>query len=114
MSATELDPQVVEVLRRQAETGTPAVDTQTPAEARATFERTAQALFGEVDELASVGDLDANGVPVRVYRPEAPAEPGLGLVYFHGGGWVVGSVETHDGITRALAKRAGCVVVSVD
>jgi acetyl esterase len=114
MSATELDPQVVEVLRRLAEAGTPAVETQTPTEARATAARNAQALFGEVDEMASVADLEAHGVPVRVYRPEELTEPGLGLVYFHGGGWVVGSVETHDGITRALAKRTGCVVVSVD
>jgi acetyl esterase len=35
-------------------------------------------------------------------------------VYFHGGGWVVGSIDTHDGITRAIARRAGIVVVSVD
>ena len=38
----------------------------------------------------------------------------MALVYFHGGGWVVGSIETHDGLARALAKRAGFVVVSVD
>ena len=62
----------------------------------------------------AVEDRDADGVPVRIYRPVETAEPSAALVYFHGGGWVVGSVETHDGITRALAKRAGCVVVSVD
>jgi acetyl esterase len=38
----------------------------------------------------------------------------MALVYFHGGGWVVGSIDTHDGITRAIARRAGIVVVSVD
>jgi acetyl esterase len=55
----------------------------------------------------------AGEIPVRVYRPEGQA-PFPGLVYFHGGGWVIGSLETHDGSCRELANRAGCVVVSVD
>ncbi|MEN8160416.1 MAG: alpha/beta hydrolase, partial [Myxococcota bacterium] len=52
-------------------------------------------------------------IPVRVYRPEGPAELPA-LVYFHGGGWVIGSIDTHDGSCRDLANRIGCVVVSVD
>jgi acetyl esterase len=51
----------------------------------------------------------------RVYvPPSAPASNAPGLVYFHGGGWVVGSIESHDGLCRALAQRAGAVVVAVD
>lgn len=52
-------------------------------------------------------------VPVRVYR-SALEESSPVLVYFHGGGWVLGSLETHDAICRALANEAGCVVVAVD
>lgn len=114
MSVPDLDPQIIEVLRRLAEAGTPPVETQTPELARAAFVRASEWQFGEVDELPSVEDADADGVPVRIYRPEEGDAPGLGLVYLHGGGWVLGSVDTHDGITRALARRAGCVVVSVD
>ena len=69
---------------------------------------------GPVDEVHSVEDRDADGVPVRIYRPVETSEPSRALVYFHGGGWVVGSIETHDGISRALAKRTPCVVISVD
>jgi acetyl esterase len=52
---------------------------------------------------------------VRVYRPAAAAGPaGPGLVWFHGGGFTIGSIESHDGICRALADESGAVVVSVD
>jgi acetyl esterase len=54
----------------------------------------------------------AGEIPVRVYRPKRGATLPA-LVYFHGGGWVIGSVETHDGSCRDLANRIGCVVVSV-
>ncbi|MEO8936216.1 MAG: alpha/beta hydrolase [Burkholderiaceae bacterium] len=57
----------------------------------------------------TVGQCD---VPVRFYRP-AKEGPLPALIYLHGGGWVIGSIETHDDITAALAHDAGCVVVSV-
>ena len=52
-------------------------------------------------------------VAARVYTPEGNPPMGV-LVYFHGGGWVLGDLESHDRVCRALANRAGCVVVSVD
>ena len=55
----------------------------------------------------------AGEIAVRVYRPEGEGRLPA-LVYFHGGGWVIGSLETHDGACRELANRIGCVVVSVD
>jgi acetyl esterase len=67
--------------------------------------------------VARVQDREIPGpdgpLPVRVY---APAREGLlpALVYFHGGGWAICSLETHDNVCRALANRARCVVVSVD
>jgi acetyl esterase len=52
-------------------------------------------------------------VRVRIYRPAAD-RPLPGLVYLHGGGWVIGSIDGHDGVTSALAADTPCVVVSVD
>jgi acetyl esterase len=68
--------------------------------------------FGPADDIASVADLDADGVPVRVYRPHGAT--GGALVFFHGGGWVVCDLETHDPLCRTLAARSGCTIVAVD
>ncbi len=109
--AADLDPQVVALLDRLRAVGAPPVQEQTPAELRQRLAATAAVLFGTVDEVASVEDRLAGGVRVRVYEPR----PGdAALVYYHGGGWVAGSVDTHDGIVRALAARSGRTVVSVD
>lgn len=63
-------------------------------------------------EVASVRDGDAAGVPVRVYDP-APGSDGRPLVvYFHGGGWVMCGLDTHDAVCRSLAAGSGAVVVS--
>ena len=88
--------------------------TQTPEQLRANYVVTAKEQFGPVDEVFSVEDRDADGVPVRIYRGVETSEPSRALVYFHGGGYVIGSVDTHDGLTRAFAKRGECVVISVD
>jgi len=55
----------------------------------------------------------AADIPVRIYKPDGPT-PMPVLVFFHGGGWVIGSIETHDAVCRPLANAAGCIVVSVD
>ncbi len=52
-------------------------------------------------------------IPVRIYAPAAPG-PLPVLVWYHGGGWVIGSLETHDGICREIVDATGCMVVSVD
>ena len=63
--------------------------------------------------LHEVRDVDAVGVPCRLYRPSA--EPGVPLViYLHGGGWVVGDLDTHDHVCRTIASKAGMAVLSVD
>jgi acetyl esterase len=64
-------------------------------------------------ELAEIRNVDADGVPARLYRPSDAS--GLGLfVYFHGGGWVVGDLDTHDNVARTLAATSGQAVLSVD
>ena len=74
--------------------------------------------LGSKAEMASVTDAAAPGpacdVPVRVYVPTAEPGPRPVLVYFHGGGWVIGDVETHDSTVRALAEASGVTMVSVD
>jgi acetyl esterase len=52
-------------------------------------------------------------IPVRIYTPKGDA-PFPVLVFFHGGGWVIGSIQTHDGLCRQLANAVGCIVASVD
>mgnify|MGYP001551949104 CR=1 FL=1 len=58
-------------------------------------------------------DLPPDRVPVRLYKPEGPAEMPV-LVYFHGGGFVVNDLDTHDGICRRLADKGRCIVISAD
>ena len=72
---------------------------------------------GDAEPVAKVEDRTIPGpageVPVRVYTPEGEG-PFPALVYFHGGGFVICNLDTHDGTCRALANAARCVVVSVD
>jgi acetyl esterase len=68
---------------------------------------------GEPQAVHAVEDRDADGVPVRVYRPAADTNLPI-FVVLHGGGWVIGNVEQYDGIARWLANASGTVVVSVD
>jgi len=76
-----------------------------------------KAIGGEDAPLASVGDRVVPGpageIPVRIYTPEGTG-PFPVVVYFHGGGWTIGSIETHDPVTRRLAHEAGAIVVSVE
>jgi len=68
---------------------------------------------GEAEPVFEVVDRDADGVPVRVYRPAPDGDLPV-LVVFHGGGWVIGSVEEFDVIARQVANASGAIVVSVD
>lgn len=85
----------------------------TPAEARRLYAGQST-LRGTGCALESVKDHTTDGgVPVRVYRP-VPETPLPAIVYFHGGGWIVGDLETHDALCRNLADQARTVVVAVD
>ena len=93
-----------------ASLGYPPVYELSPPEARVV--RRAHVQPSAID-VSDIRDLDAGGVPARLYRPND--DEGLGLlVYFHGGGWVVGDLETHDAAGRALAVESGQAVPSVD
>ncbi len=98
--------------------GTPHMHKGTPEEGRKMMEAMVHLIDDPGPEVASVENRTiagpTGGVPVRIYRPEDSGEtPGL-LVFFHGGGFVVGSLTTHDTQCRYLCKHASVVVVSVD
>lgn len=68
---------------------------------------------GRGPDLESVVDFEIDGVPVRLYRPQS-SEPLPCILYVHGGGWVTGRIETHDGLLRALAAESGWAVLAVE
>ena len=105
-----LDPQAAELLAFLESFGDPPIEESTPEEVRALRRERLQPPTVDVPDIR---DVDAGGVPARLYRPSD--DPGLALlVYLHGGGWVFGDLDTHDNITRALAVKSGQAVLSVD
>jgi acetyl esterase len=119
-SAMALDPQCRAVLDLVIKSGRPAYNTISPKEARQLFRETRPASTPTPPEIGTVNDLVADGphgpIPVRVYRPiDAGADAALpALVFFHGGGWVIGDLDTHDVLCRQLTAEAGIEVVAVD
>jgi acetyl esterase len=96
--------------------GNPPMSQQTPEEARAGFALLA-AIAGPTEAPVPTEDRSVPGpageIPVRVYRPSSD-EPLPVVVYFHGGGWVIGDIATHDTTCQRLAAAVPAVVVSVD
>jgi acetyl esterase len=115
-TATALDPQAKAVIDLVIKSGRPPYHQLSPKDARQMFRETRPASTPPAPEIGLVKDLSADGVPVRLYRPkDVPAATPLpALVYFHGGGWVIGDLETHDVLCRQLTAGAGIAVVSVD
>ena len=110
--ALTLDPQAAAWLEQLGTLGVKSYDQLPVEEGRRVADEGAAALFGEPDPVDSVEDSVADGIPVRIYRP-AGAGHGV-FVYFHGGGWVIGSLESHDRLCRTLAARSEVTVVAVD
>lgn len=108
-----LDPQV-EAMRAEREANqVPQLYTQTLAEARAADLESIQAAGGDVEAVHRVEDITTDdGLPLRVYRPDQDG-PLPTLIYFFGGGWTLGSIETADGISRQLANAVPCQVITV-
>lgn len=75
------------------------------------------AVYAPVSDIESTSDHVIDGplgqIPLRIYRPRG-AGPFGGVVYFHGGGFTTGGIQTHDVVCRLLTERSGCVVMSVD
>jgi len=111
-----LHPKCKEFLDQLAAAGMPALGTLPVAETREAFKGVA-AFGGPPESLARVEERSIPGpggkILLRIYTPEGRGALPV-VVYFHGGGWVIGTFETHDGVCRHLAKQSQAVVVSVD
>lgn len=115
-----LDPQIEKILYRTQRAAAPSFPQLGAVMARAMYEKMAPVLDVAVQPVHSVRDiaLDLPGrrIQVREYasHEHAPGEPAAALLYFHGGGFTIGSIETHDRLCRVLAAGAACHVYSVD
>jgi acetyl esterase len=116
-----LDPDAAHVYRAFQEAGRPAYETLSPTEAREYYRQARFVTNPEPPLLKSVEPLAieaASGViPARVYTPRTLRQgDGLApcLVFFHGGGWVIGDLDTHDVACRKLADEGQHIVISVD
>jgi len=118
MTAIPVDPQIQQVIDALAASEFEPVHALTPHEARAQYDAMIEARgitpapVGAVEDRALPGP--GGDLPVRIYRPDLGGDDLPALVYFHGGGHVIGSPDTHDATTRNLCNGAGCVVMSVD
>ncbi len=115
-----LHPQVRALLDLMEKSGLPPVHTLSPAQARASYRDRRSLTQPAPPAVSMLRNLQAQGphgaIPLRLYRPAGMPEAALlpVLVYFHGGGFVIGDLDTHDVLCRELANGAGCAVVSVD
>ena len=111
-----LDPQARALIDLMIEKGVPPTHTLTPAQARAFYRDRRTFTQPEPPAMAQVRELRAGEVPLRLYRPAGTSGGDVlpVLVYFHGGGWTIGDLDTHDVLCRQLAQASGAAVVSVD
>ncbi len=112
-----LHPQVAQLLERAAKSTLPPYYETPPAVARRLYRESRAGLTPEPPAVESVQLLLAPGlVPVRHYRPAGSRRDEVlpALVYYHGGGWVIGDLDTHDVVCRTLANAARCAVFSVE
>jgi len=112
-----LHPQVVQLIERAAKSPLPPYYEVPAHVARRIYRDTRSVVAPKAPEVAEARLLLAPGpVVLRAYRPQGtkPDEQLPALVYIHGGGWVIGDLDTHDVLCRQLANGARCAVYSVD
>src|SRR5262245_53968780 len=119
MPKQELHPDAALVCQMIVAANRPALETLTAPQAREAYLASRKALQPDSEPVAEVADLQASGpagpIPLRLYRGIGADKgtPQPTLVYFHGGGWVIGDLDSHDQCCRALANAAQCIVVAV-
>jgi acetyl esterase len=115
-----LDPDASAVFQAMKEANRPPYDTVSPAEAREMSRQTRPAVQPDPPDMAAIENVPVpaphGAIPVRIYRPLTLPKTGLapGLVFYHGGGWVIGDLESHDVACRQIATEAGMIVTAVD
>jgi acetyl esterase len=112
---SQLLPELRRMLDMADTLGAVPVEQQTPAEARASSELRIAGQWGDKDHVDDIEDLTIPSgeaaIPARLYRTAGAANT---VLYFHGGGWVVGSLATHDGMLRAMTRASGANILSVE
>jgi acetyl esterase len=112
-----IDPQMRTLLDQLNAAEAKPFHAGSPQEARAGIQALISIVAGPPEKVAKVEDRKISGaggqIPLRIYTPAGAAPMGA-MVFFHGGGWVIGDIESHDVLCRSLANGAGCVTVSVD
>ncbi|MGY6500476.1 MAG: alpha/beta hydrolase [Acidimicrobiales bacterium] len=112
-----IDPQLQTVLDQMEEIGFPGLSSLPVEQARAALALMGAGRADAVEDVARIEDVEipgpAGAIPARAYVPDSDGTPPV-VVYYHGGGWVLGGLDSHDGTCRALANASGAVVVSID
>jgi acetyl esterase len=110
-----IDKQAELILAKKASAGIPPFYELSPEKARAFYNN--EKLSGPKEAVFQVEDLfiptSSHNIPIRMYTPEGQGPFGA-FLYFHGGGWVIGNLDSFDSLCRTLANRIGCIVISVD
>jgi acetyl esterase len=116
-----LDPDAANVYKIYQESGRPPYKTVTPREARELYLKGCMAASPEPPELQQIAPLliraPHGSIPARMYRPERLRQRGgaaPALAFFHGGGWVIGDLDTHDVACRKLAHEGELIVIAVE
>jgi acetyl esterase len=114
-----LDPQIQALFQKMPQLAHFPTWEKTPAQARQEFKWLCQLADPRESPIGKTEDIEASGplgpIPLRIYTPVASGSAALpAIIYFHGGGFVVGDLDCYDGLCRALANESGCRVISVD
>ena len=110
-----LDPMIQALLQRVPQLTSYAVWEKSPAEAREDFRRFSEFAAPRDLPIGKVENISAGAIPLRSYTPVAGGTELLpAIVYFHGGGFVLGDLDSYDALCRTLANESGCRVISVD
>ncbi len=119
---TTLDPQIAALLQMQAAANPPPMETLPPEVVREAFKAQSALLAASPEPMKRIENIAIPGedgdLPLRIYYPKTGVSNNGGLlpitVFYHGGGWVICDLDTHDDLCRSLAAEAECLVVSVD
>ena len=113
-----LDPQAKWVLDMAIEAKVPPLEDMSAQEAKATYEQRAQKLCLHDVSIGKSEDLNIDGpngaIPLRIYTPTGQKSNRPVVIYYHGGGWVIGSRNSHDTLCRQISNEGDFIVVSVD
>lgn len=117
MAREKLYPEVRTLLEALEAEGNPPLESLSPRDARRAALDAITRFTGAPEAVARIENIRISGpggeIPLRIYTPHGD-RPFPGVVYFHGGGWVLCDLDTHDSVCRAICRSAGAVIAAVD